>query len=193
MGVFSGVIVGTIFLVGYLFQLYKILKEEDLSGLSLMFFLFISMSTTITSSNLHEADVVWYVLYPQYINFSVALLIFCIVIVKKEGWLTLWNIAWAFSFSMYVFIHYAPNELIQHGATFGIALAYIGQILYTITTKNVKGISPILFIAFGVGLMIMTINIVITGAPIYTAYTEITNICMIIIMLILFKKYKKND
>lgn len=193
MGAVGGIIVGLIFLTGYLFQLYKIVNEKDLSGLSLMFFLFISMATIITCSNLYEASVVWYVLYPQAINFSVALLIFIIVIVKKEGWITLWNISWVFGFVVYVFVNYAPNELIQHGATVGIILAYVGQILYTIKTKNVKGISPILFIAFGIGLIIMTANIIITNAPIYTAYTEISNICMIIIMLILYKKYNKNS
>lgn len=193
MSALLGIVVAIIFLGGYLPQLKTIIKEKDLSGISITFWCLIALATMVTFGNLWESHAVWYVLYPQMINAIIGAVIFFMVVFKKEGGMALWISLWGYGFLSYMFVYIAPNEFIQHSATVFIVLAYLEQIFYFLINKTAKGVNPMLFIAFGVALGIMAFNIIITGAPISTAYTEIANLVMILICLGLTYKYKKLD
>lgn len=83
------------------------------------------------------------------------------------------------------------NDFSQHIATISIIVAYLVQIYYLYKNKTAKGINPLLFIFIGLALLIMTVNIyTMTDYPL-AASTEITNMILVLIIVVMIYKYKK--
>ena len=193
MQTFLGIIVAIIFILAYFPQLKSLKNSSDISGISTFFWMLIALGTAITASNLWEAHAVWFVFVPQYINSTIALAILLWVAFKKEGFVGLWITLMTYSFLISIFAFRLDNDFIQHWASIFIFVAYLEQIVHILIKKTVQGINPLLYIGFGVGLLIMATNIILTGAPISAAITELTNFTMITIATIVTYYYKNKQ
>ena len=188
-----GIIVAVIFILAYIPQLKSLKNSSDISGISTFFWMLIALGTAITASTLWETHAVWFVFVPQYINSTIALIILLWVAFKKEGFVGLWITLMTYSFLISIFAFRLDNDFIQHWASIFIFVAYLEQIVHILIKKTVQGINPLLYIGFGVGLLIMATNIILTGAPISAAITELTNFTMITIATIVTYYYKNKQ
>lgn len=190
-----GVVVGIVFILAYLPQLKSLYTTKEIDGVSTFFWMLIALSTATTASNLWEANAVWYVFVPQYINSTIAVIILLWVSYKKHDGYGLWIALMTYSFLISIFAGHVDNETIQHWASIFIMVAYIEQIIHMIVRKTSQGINYLLYVGFATGLTIMIVNIITTGAPLSAAITEGVNIIMMIIAIImtivLNKKNKK--
>ena len=194
MQTFLGIIVAVIFILAYFPQLKSLKNSSDISGVSTFFWMLIALGTAITASNLWEAHAIWYVFVPQYINSTIALVILLWVAFKKYGGYGLWIALMSYSFLISIFAGHVENEVIQHWASIFIMIAYIEQIIHMLIKKTSHGVNYLLFVGFAIGLLIMVINIIATGAPVSAAITEVTNIIMMVIatvVTIIFNKRNK--
>lgn len=190
-----GVVVGIVFILAYLPQLKSLYTTKEIDGVSTFFWMLIALSTATTASNLWEANAVWYVFVPQYINSTIAVIILLWVSYKKHDGYGLWIALMTYSFLISIFAGHVDNEIIQHWASIFVMVAYIEQIIHMIVRKTSQGINYLLYVGFATGLTIMIVNIITTGAPLSAAITEGVNIIMMIIAIImtivLNKKNKK--
>ena len=189
-----GVIVSIIFILAYFPQLKSLKNSSDISGISTFFWMLIALGTAITASNLWEAHAVWFVFVPQYINSTIALIVLLWVAFKKYDGYGLWIVLMSYSFLISIFAGHVENEVIQHWASIFIMIAYIEQIIHMLIKKTSHGVNYLLFVGFAIGLLIMVINIITTGAPVSAAMTEVTNIVMMVIatvVTIIFNKRNK--
>ena len=195
MQTFLGIIVAIIFILAYLPQLKSLYTTKEIDGVSTFFWMLIALSTATTASNLWEANAVWYVFVPQYINSTIAVIILLWVSYKKHDGYGLWIALMTYSFLISIFAGHVDNEIIQHWASIFVMVAYIEQIIHMIVRKTSQGINYLLYVGFATGLTIMVVNIITTGAPVSAAITEGVNIVMMIIAIImtifLNKKNKK--
>ena len=195
MQTFLGIIVAIIFILAYLPQLKSLYTTKEIDGVSTFFWMLIALSTATTASNLWEANAVWYVFVPQYINSTIAVIILLWVSYKKHDGYGLWIALMTYSFLISIFARHVDNEIIQHWASIFVMVAYIEQIIHMIVRKTSQGINYLLYVGFATGLTIMVVNIITTGAPVSAAITEGVNIVMMIIAIImtifLNKKNKK--
>lgn len=181
------------FLLAYFPQLKSLWNTKKIKGVSVSFWMLIALSTATTASNLWEVHAVWYVFVPQYMNSTIALIILLWVAFKKEGFVGLWITLMTYSFLISIFAFKLDNDFIQHWASIFIFVAYLEQIVHILIKKTVQGINPLLYIGFGVGLLIMATNIILTGTPISAAITELTNFTMITIATIVVYYYKNKE
>ena len=188
-----GVIVGFIFILGYFPQLKSLYKTKKIEGVSTFFWMLIALSTAITASNLWEAHAVWYVFVPQYINSTIAVIILLWVAYKKHDGYGLWIVLMAYAFLISIFAAHVNNEVIQHWASVFITVAYIEQIIHMIVKKTSEGINYLLYVGFATGLAIMVVNIITTGAPVSAAITEVTNIIMMVIAIVVTIIFNKRN
>ena len=186
-----GVIVAIIFILAYIPQLKSLKNSSDISGISTFFWMLIALGTAITASNLWEAHAVWFVFVPQYINSTIALAILLWVAFKKYEGYGLWIVLMSYSFLISIFAGHVENEVIQHWASIFIMIAYIEQIIHMLIKKTSHGVNYLLFVGFAIGLLIMVINIITTGAPVSAAITEVTNIIMMVIATVVTISFNK--
>ena len=188
-----GVIVGFIFILAYFPQLKSLYKTKKIEGVSTVFWMLIALSTAITASNLWEAHAVWFVFVPQYINSTIAVIILLWVAYKKHDGYGLWIVLMAYAFLISIFAAHVNNETIQHWASVFIMMAYIEQIIHMIVKKTSEGINYLLYVGFATGLAIMVVNIITTGAPVSAAITEVTNIIMMVIAIVVTIIFNKRN
>lgn len=193
MQTFLGIIVAIIFILAYIPQLKSLKNSSDISGVSTFFWMLIALGTAITASNLWEAHAVWFVFVPQYINSTIALIILLWVTFKKYGGYGLWIALMSYSFLISIFAGHVENEVIQNWASIFIMIAYIEQIIHMLIKKTSHGVNYLLFVGFATGLLIMVINIVTTGAPVSAAITEVTNIVMMVIAIVVTIIFNKRN
>lgn len=193
MQTFLGIIVAIIFILAYIPQLKSLKNSSDISGISTFFWMLIALGTAITASNLWEAHAVWFVFVPQYINSTIALAILLWVAFKKHGGYGLWIALMSYSFLISIFAGHVENEVIQHWASIFIMIAYIEQIIHMLIKKTSHGVNYLLFVGFATGLSIMVINIITTGAPVSAAITEVTNIIMMVIAIVVTIIFNKRN
>lgn len=193
MYAFIGFIASLIFIVAYYFQVKSLILSSSVKGISLVFWILIALATSITFHNLYLHNAIWYVIIPQFINAFVALFILVWVAYKKLRYYGIFIVFMVYVFLVSVFVIKIDSVFIQHSASAFIFFAYIEQTLYMIRKRTSQGINPMLYIGFGIGLFIMVINIIVTKAPIETAYTEICNIVAIIIGTITTYYYQKKQ
>lgn len=186
-----GFIAIAFFLVSYYFQVKSLLLNKNIKGVSMIFWGLIALATSITFHNLNSSNAMWYVQVPQFINAIIALVLLLWVSFKKLRLYGLWISVMAYIGLVSIFIIQVDVEFIQHGASVFILFAYIEQILHMFRVRTSQGVNPYLFIGFGTGLLIMVINIIVTGAPISAAITEMCNIVAIIIATIVTYYYEK--
>ncbi|WWT40461.1 hypothetical protein [Staphylococcus phage PT94] len=189
----TGFIVSLIFLLSYFPQLKSLYNNKNIKGVSILFWVLISVATAITFHNLASSNAVWYVVIPQFINAFIALTILLLVSFKKGDIGTMFIYLMVYVFVITVFVFQDNLDFIQHSASALIFLAYLYQIIKMVVSKTSEGVNFLLFIGFGLGLGIMATNILLTGAPIEAAITELVNLTMICIAtgVTLFYNYKK--
>lgn len=76
------------------------------------------------------------------------------------------------------------------GAVFLIA-SYIPQITMLLKTKNSDNLSPKFWVILNIGMTGLLVNMIIVKAGIFVIGTQIINIALAIVVLILVVKYKK--
>ena len=76
------------------------------------------------------------------------------------------------------------------GAIFLIA-SYIPQISMLLKTNNSDNLSPKFWIILNIGMTGLLVNMIIVGAGAFVIGTQIINIALAVIVLILVLKYKK--
>lgn len=176
-----GAIVSLTFILSYIPQLKSLYTSKNIKGVSTIFWLLIAIATAITLHNLVSHSAVWYVTAPQAINALIALVILVWVAFKKRDIGTVFIYFMIYCFIITVFVFQNNFVIMQHGSSLLIFIAYLLQIITIALEKTSQGVNYLLFVGFGLGLAIMTINIIVTGAPVEAAYTEIINLIMITI------------
>lgn len=177
----TGIIVSIAFILSYFPQLKSLYHNKNIRGVSIVFWMFISIATTITLHNLILSGSVWYVVVPQFINSLIALVILLLVCFKKGDIGTMFIYLMIYVFVITVFVLQNNLYFMQHSASTLIFLAYLYQIIKMIVSKTSEGVNFLLFVGFGLGLGIMSTNILLTGAPVEAAITELVNLTMICI------------
>lgn len=79
------------------------------------------------------------------------------------------------------------NQMI---GTVALLTAYLPQIAYLYKVKDATGISRWLFIVLGSGLLLVTINMIITGTSTEIIITEFVNIALILVQYFLTVYYQ---
>lgn len=191
----TGVIVSFIFILSYFPQLKSLYHNKNIQGVSIVFWVLISIATAVTFHNLSSSGSVWYVVVPQFINAFIALVILLLVCFKKGDVGTMFIYLMLYVFVITVFVLQNNLDFVQHSASALIFLAYLYQIIKMLASKTSQGVNFLLFVGFGLGLGIMATNILFTGAPIEAAITELVNLVMICIAtgVTLFYDNKKKD
>lgn len=189
----TGVVVGITFILSYFPQLKSLYHNKNIRGVSIVFWMLISIATAITLHNLVSSGSVWYIIIPQFINSFIAMIILLLVCFKKGDTGTMFIYLMIYVFVITVFVLQSNLDFVQHSASALIFLAYLYQIIKMVVSKTSEGVNFLLFVGFGLGLGIMTANILLTGAPVEAAITELINLTMICITtgITLFYDYKK--
>ena len=189
----TGIVVSLTFVLSYFPQLKSLYHSKNIKGISTIFWLLISVATAITFHNLFQHGTVWFVQVPQFINAFIALIILLWVAFKKKdiGYMFIYLMVYIFIIT--VFVLQNNFDFMQHGASTLIFIAYLLQIIKMVTKKTSEGVNFLLFVGFGLGLGIMATNILLTGAPVEAAITELVNLVMICVATgtTLFYDYKK--
>lgn len=192
-----GVFVGAIFIMGYIPQILSIFKgmyhKNGLDGVSTLFWFLIYFALFITYKNLYMTESHIWVIIPQGINTYFAMFIFLIVVVLKNDLFKIAVFSIGGLFVVNVLPGLIPIDYTQHLATFLISVAYLTQIIHLIRTKSTKGISLLLFTFIAISLLLMIINIVISGSYLLAGWTEMSNLLMILIIIGLTLYYRSKE
>jgi len=192
-----GILIGAMFTISYIPQIKELfsgLKEEDgLSGVSTVFWCFIFFALTITFYNLKITDSHLTVIVPQGINFGFAFCIFVVVVLfKNDLWRALVILVVNIAIVSYLIVG-IPIDWSQKIATALISSAYFVQIIKLYRSKSTKGLSLSLFVLISFSLLLMIINIILSGSYILAAWTEIANLLMILIITVMVIYYRKKE
>lgn len=178
----------------YVPQLRTTYKTKIAEGVSPLFWLLISLSTSYSLFNLlATGDATWYTYLGQIINATVALVLFIWITKLKYRWEVTVFVSLLYIFmNGYVYITF-NLEVTQTIATIAIIIAYIDQVVHFIKSKNAEGTNPLLYFYFALGLSLLMIIMITTGASIHVIITEAVNISLLIVCGCLSKKYKQNN
>lgn len=178
----------------YVPQLRTTYKTSSAEGVSPFFWILISLSTSYSLFNLLvTGDATWYMYLGQFINATVALVLFIWITKLKYRWEVTVFVSLLYIFmNGYVYITF-NLEVTQTIATIAIIIAYIDQVVHFIKSKNAEGTNPLLYFYFALGLSLLMIIMIRTGASIHVIVTEAVNISLLIVCGCLSKKYKQNN
>ncbi|QSN68531.1 hypothetical protein JTZ62_05070 [Mammaliicoccus sciuri] len=178
----------------YVPQLRTTYKTRTAEGVSPLFWLLISLSTSYSLFNIlatGQAD--WFTYLGQFINATVAFILFVWITKLKYRWEVTLFVTLLYVF-MNLYVHNVVTlELSQSIATIAIIAAYFDQILHFIKNKNAVGTNPLLYLYFALGLILLTIIMFMTSVTIYVIVTELVNITLLLICGALSKKYQQNN
>lgn len=184
---------GSILLLGgYAPQIIKLHRTLVPTGISLLFWTMIGTGCTTILINMILQGTSFPVVATQALNalgawYTLGLVIYC----KKLRGETL-NIngkilliyLLIIIFFLYDFLH-SPISLVgnhlQIVGTVALLTAYLPQIFHLNKVKDATGISRWLFIVLGSGLLLVTVNMFITGTDLGIIATEIVNIALIMV------------
>lgn len=178
----------------YVPQLRTTYKTRSAEGVSPLFWLLISLSTSYSLFNLlATGNAEAYTYLGQFINATVALVLFIWITKLKYRWEVTVFVSLLYIFmNGYVYITF-NLEVTQTIATIAIIIAYIDQVVHFIKSKNAEGTNPLLYFYFALGLSLLMIIMITTGASIHVIVTEAMNISLLIVCGCLSKKYKQNN
>ena len=164
-----GFVVGVMFVIGYIPQVKELFKgsfkkDGGISGVSSVFWFFIFFGTYITYRNLVLTESHLSVIIPQGFNTYFALLIFIMVVTIKKDLSKSFVIVILSLIVVNVSFIILPTDLSQNFATAFISVAYITQIIKLIKNKDTSGLSIALFVFIAVSLLLMVVNIIISGS-----------------------------
>ncbi len=174
--------VTVIFVIAYVPQLKETYYAKTVKGVSLYFWLLVSLSTSYSLYNLLiTGNAEWYVYLGQFINAIVAFILFVWVNKIKFGWgnASVYTLVYVlFNFSLHTLLNL---ELSQAVATIAIIAAYIDQLLHFYKTKSAEGTNPLLYFFFALGLSLLVVIMVLTQASIHVIITECFNITLLLV------------
>lgn len=178
----------------YVPQLRTTYKTRTAEGVSPFFWLLISLSTSYSLFNLlATGNAEAYTYLGQFINASVALILFIWITKLKYRWeVTLFVSLIYILMNIYVYSIFTL-EVTQTIATVAIVLAYIDQVIHFVKSKNSEGTNPLLYFYFALGLSLLMVIMILTSASIHVIITEAANITLLIMCGLLSKKYKQNN
>jgi uncharacterized protein with PQ loop repeat len=188
---------------GYAPQIFKLHKTLNSIGISKTFWTMIGTGCTLILANMIIQGTSTPVIITQGLNavcawYTLGLVIYCD---RKAG------IKTDFGKAENVFIlavlvvgaygFYADSinqlgQLLQLGGTVALLFAYIPQMVHLYSVKDATGISRWLFIVLGSGLLLVTVNMIISGTNKYIIATEFVNIGLIMIQYFMTVYYQKN-
>lgn len=178
----------------YVPQLKTTFKTRATEGVSIFFWLLISLSTSYSLFNLlATGNAEWYTYLAQFINAGVALLLFV--------WITGLRVRWEltlFITLLYIFLNvYAyqslPLVVTQTVATIAVILAYVDQIAHFIRTKRADGTNPFLYYYFALGLSVLLSIMFMTDVSMHVIVTELVNITLLLVCGIMSQILGKNN
>ena len=190
-----GVFVGISFVLGYIPQLNNLLKalfnNKTAEGVSVTFWYLISLALALTYSNFNSTDSSLWVIVPQGLNASMAFLILVTVIMIRFNLCHSLIYGIGLGLSIYAISQLLPTDIAQTVATICIVVAYFTQIYHLYKSKTAEGLSILLFLFIALSLALMTLNIFITGSYSYGGVTEIVNLIMVLIIVLLIWRYNR--
>ena len=198
---------GSILLLGgYMPQIFKLHKTKNPTGISALFWSMIAIGCTAIAINMVLQGTSTEVILTQALNALLAWYTLALVMVarKKHGietkdspWLYVVAVViGAYFIREFVIngsLYSSPAELgnlLQTIGTFALLVAYLPQIWYLYKVKDATGISHWLFLVQGSGLLLVTVNMMITGTSTYIIVTEFINIGLIFVQWVLTRYYQ---
>ena len=186
---------GISFVLGYIPQLNNLLKalfnNKTAEGVSVTFWYLISLALALTYSNFNSTESSLWVIVPQGLNASMAFLILVTVIMIRFNLCHSLIYGIGLGLSIYAISQLLPTDIAQTVATICIVVAYFTQIYHLYKSKTAEGLSILLFLFIALSLALMTLNIFITGSYSYGGVTEIVNLIMVLIIVLLIWRYNR--
>lgn len=196
--------VGTLLLLGgYAPQIIKLHKTKNPTGISLLFWTMIALGCSLISINMYITSAPYEVQLTQALNGLGALYTLFLVmyykILRGEA-IELNKIISLVAVLIIVFVFYQiqVSTIAQVGimfqtiGTIALLTAYLPQIVHLYRVKDATGISRWLFVILGVGLLLVTVNMIITGTSKEIIITEFVNIGLIFVQYYLTTFYQKH-
>lgn len=180
-------------MIAYIPQITELRKVKNANGISHMFWVFISLSTSYSMFNLYATFANPFVLFAQTVNSIAAYLILIKVASLKYSSLKailFVSIYTSLNFIVYMFL---SVEVTQTIASIAIVLAYIDQITYFIKNKNSTGTNPVMYLIFSISILLIATSMILSNAHSYIIATELINATLLAICLVLSIKYKKSN
>lgn len=195
---------GSILLLGgYAPQIIKLHRTLIPTGISLLFWTMIGTGCTGILVNMIAQGTSLPVITTQALNalgawYTLGLVIYCRK-VQGEALNIPFYAKWVALIVLLGMLHlYARLPLQQFGyiaqtiGTFALLTAYIPQIIHLYKVKDATGISRWLFVVLGSGLLLVTINMMITGTSKEIIIVEFMNIGLILVQYFMTTYYQKN-
>lgn len=186
---------------GYAPQIVKLHRTLIPTGISILFWTMIGIGCTGILINMIAQDTSLPVIITQSLNaigawYTLGLVIYCKKL-RKEKLNIHHSIKWFALAIVIVMLHaYQNMPLQQFGyiaqsvATFALLTAYIPQIIHLYRVKDATGISRWLFLVLGSGLLLVTVNMIITGTSKEIIIVEFVNIALILVQYFLTVYYQ---
>lgn len=186
---------GISFVLGYIPQLNNLLRalfnNKTAEGVSVTFWYLISLALALTYANFNSTESSLWVIVPQGLNASMAFLILVTVIMIRFNLCHSLVYSIGLGLSIYAISQLLPTDIAQTVATICIVVAYFTQIYHLYKSKTAEGLSILLFLFIALSLALMTLNIFITGSYSYGGVTEIVNLIMVLIIVLLIWRYNR--
>ena len=186
---------GISFVLGYIPQLNNLLRalfnNKTAEGVSITFWYLISLALALTYANFNSTESSLWVIVPQGLNASMAFLILVTVIMIRFNLCHSLVYSIGLGLSIYAISQLLPTDIAQTVATICIVVAYFTQIYHLYKSKTAEGLSILLFLFIALSLALMTLNIFITGSYSYGGVTEIVNLIMVLIIVLLIWRYNR--
>lgn len=195
--------IGSVLLVGgSLFQISRLLKRKDATGVSVPFWYMIFIGCLLTFTNMFIQGTTVAVVVTQAFNVTLAIITF-VLTCKYTPNAIRDNIAIPYSFIILVLVlifawlHIGDikefGNLIQIIGTISLLTSYIPSIVHLVRVKNSNGVSILLFIVLGIGMIFIIMNMIISKTNILIIVQESVNVILITIQAYLVKKYRVKD
>jgi uncharacterized protein with PQ loop repeat len=196
----SGLLLG-----GYAPQIIKLHRTKIPTGISLLFWTMIAIGCSAITVNMIIQDTSIEIIITQALNgffawYTLFLVMYCRKVQGESIEVNPFIIIVAITIVGFGYFNFkdAPIEQIGYAfqtvGTVALLTAYLPQIWYLYQVKDATGISRWLFIVLGSGLLLVTVNMIITGASIEIIITEFVNIALIMVqygMTVYYQNKKK--
>lgn len=197
-------IAGSILLLGgYAPQIIKLHRTLIPTGISLLFWTMIGIGATSILINMIAQDTSLPIVTTQALNalgawYTLGLVIYCKKLRFEEIKVNpLVSAVFALT-AGFMFTYCQSHSVEEIGLAFqligtvALLTAYLPQIYHLRKVKDATGISRWLFAVLGSGLLLVTVNMIITGTSNEIIATEFVNIGLIMVLYFMTVKYQKS-
>ncbi|WP_233198016.1 PQ-loop domain-containing transporter [Bacillus mycoides] len=186
---------------GYAPQIIKLHRTKIPTGISLLFWTMVGIGCTAINVNMIISNAPFEVILTQSLNmigawYTLFLVMYCrklhgmpIKINKTIGLIASF-LAGTMVYQIQVLPMAQVGIMFQTIGTVALLTAYIPQIVYLHKVKDATGISRWLFIVIASGLLMVTVNMIISKVNIEIIITEFVNIALILVQYVLTVYYQ---